>query len=236
MTHQNSAAQAANKEIDAIMEQAQVFASAWAFYGGPFDQGDGKGQAEREEAKLRDVIRDALSKLRAEGVQADEPVADAVVRQCPRCTGNGTILRLSGNGPDAYDVQEECSHCEGSGVVASAPVAGEAHMPPGYRVKAVDGHGYRITSPTGSDWVAHSDTPAGDLIAALLAAPQASEAVRILFPAHLRKMWSGGEVQAWLDNHQGITPPKPNAKNSLERYRKWQSEQPQADKDGCANG
>ncbi len=131
MTDQNNAAQAANKEIDAIMEQAQVFASAWAFYGGPFDQGDGKEQAEREEARLRDVIRDALSKLRAEGVQADEPVADAVVRQCPRCTGNGTILRLSGNGPDAYDVQEECPHCEGSGVVASAPVASDAtpHTP-----------------------------------------------------------------------------------------------------------
>ncbi|KAG1435666.1 hypothetical protein G6F57_021019 [Rhizopus arrhizus] len=63
--------------------------------------------------------------------------------------------------------------------LASAPVAGEAHMPPGYRVKAVDGHGYRITPPTGSDWVAHSDTPAGDLIAALVAAPKASEAVRL---------------------------------------------------------
>ncbi|MNT69035.1 hypothetical protein D3C72_2073140 [compost metagenome] len=67
-------------------------------------------------------------------------------------------------------------------------------------------------------------------------APKATKAEHIVFPAHLRKMWSGGEVQAWLDNHQGITPPKPNAKNSLERYRKWQSEQPQADKDGCANG
>lgn len=62
--------------------------------------------------------------------------------------------------------------------LASAPVAGEARMPPGYKVKVVEGHGYRITPPTGGDWVAHSDTPAGDLIAALLAAPQASEAVR----------------------------------------------------------
>jgi len=72
-----------------------------------------------------------LSKLRAEGGHAGEPVADTVERQCPRCTGNGTILRLSGNGPDAYDVQEECSHCEGSGVVASAPVASDAtpHTP-----------------------------------------------------------------------------------------------------------
>ncbi|MNR54931.1 hypothetical protein D3C85_1752100 [compost metagenome] len=60
--------------------------------------------------------------------------------------------------------------------------------------------------------------------------------MRILFPTHLRKMWSGGEVQAWLDNHQGITPPNASAKGSLERYRKWQAEKTQADKDGCANG
>lgn len=64
------------------------------------------------------------------------------------------------------------------------------------------------------------------------AAPQASEAVRILFPTHLRKMWSGGEVQAWLDNHQGITPPTASAKGSLERYRDWRAEQAEADKDG----
>ena len=63
-------------------------------------------------------------------------------------------------------------------VLASAPVAGEARMPPGYRVKVVEGHGYRVTAPSGSGWVAHNDTPAGDLIAALLAAPQAGEAVR----------------------------------------------------------
>ena len=62
--------------------------------------------------------------------------------------------------------------------LACAPVAGEARMPPGYRVKVIEGHGYRITPPTGGCWVAHSDTPAGDLISALLAAPQASEAVR----------------------------------------------------------
>ena len=62
--------------------------------------------------------------------------------------------------------------------LASAPVAGEARMPPGYRVKVVEGHGYRVTAPSGSGWVAHNDTPVGDLIAALLAAPQASEAVR----------------------------------------------------------
>lgn len=60
------------------------------------------------------------------------------------------------------------------------------------------------------------------------AAPQACEAVRIVFPAHLRKMWSGGEVQAWLDEHQGVTAPKASAKGSMERYRKWQAEQAMA--------
>jgi hypothetical protein len=273
MTDQNNAAQAANKEIDAIMEQAQVFASAWAFYGGPFDQGDGKEHAEREEAKLRDVIRDALSKLRAEGVQAGEPLANTVVRQCPRCTGNGTILRLSGNGPDAYDVQEECSHCEGSGV-ASAPVAGEAlfwyrpRSDGSYEGPIHNDHIEDVRRRSGA-WLpllptpqfsAAQDTPTdADLNACFPAslgpggewalkgarialaryghtAPKATKAERIVFPAHLRKMWSGGEVQAWLDNHQGITPPKASAKGSMERYRKWQSEQTQADKDGCANG
>lgn len=312
-----------------------------------------------------------LSKLRAEGVHAGEPVADTVERQCPRCTGNGTILRLSGNGPDAYDVQEECSHCEGSGVVANAPVAnampirlsaevleylkegienatgceesdvdhdfanelarlmtGPLYTEPlaDYRevewgplvVAPVAGEAQpvawaitvpKVVSPVywsrseehaneklpdypdgtvrrvfldaapqaGAEPLARycpgcgSVGPVGDeyrdccpdgnqarMIPACLAekcrdtfrlaiqslladaaandsaAPLASEAVRILFPVHLRKMWSGGEVQAWLDNHQGITPPTATAKGSLERYRKWQAEQTQADKDRAA--
>lgn len=167
------------------------------------------------------------SKLRAEGVHAGEPVADTVKRQCPRCTGNGTILRLSGNGPDAYDVQEECSHCEGSGVVASAPVAGEAVAIP-LRPLTEDERAaieFYILNPTAA---------VRDLDKRLSghAAPQASEAVRILFPAHLRKMWPGGEVQAWLDNYQGITPPIASAKGSLERYQNWRAEQAEADKDG----
>ncbi|MEN5158928.1 hypothetical protein [Achromobacter spanius] len=316
MTDQNNAAQAAEQEINAIMEQAQVFASAWSFLGGPFDNGSGLETAERERAALRTM----LSKLRAEGVQAGDTltqVYDAfgigVLARSPStllaCLGNvirranclsqveqvlsvptppepeddgvwgeESLLRwgedekgyaehfkaamaewsrraalasapVSGTwttGDDDLDMALNMAGVPGDAAIAqmeaverlkarlaSAPVAGEAHMPPGYRVKAVDGHGYRITPPTGSDWVAHSDTPAGDLVAALLAAPQASEAARIVFPAHLRKMWSGGEVQAWLDEHQGITPPKASAKGSLERYRAWQAEQADAKKDGA---
>lgn len=61
------------------------------------------------------------------------------------------------------------------------------------------------------------------------AAPQASaEPARIIFPSHLRNMWSGGEVQAWLNQHQGVTPPQATAKGSLARYRQWKAEQEQA--------
>jgi hypothetical protein len=245
------------------------------------------------------VLAQHLSKLRAEGVHAGEPVADTAERQCPRCTGNGTILRLSGNGPDAYDVQEECPHCEGAGVVASVPVAGEAvaiplrpltederaavefyTLNPTAAVRDLDtrlsGHAapqasaeplarycpgcgsvgpvgdeYRDCCPDGNQarmiparlaekcrdtFRLAIQTLLADAAANDSATPQATEAVRILFPAHLRKMWSGGEVQTWLDEHQGITPPNASAKGSLERYRKWQAEKTQADKDGCANG
>lgn len=55
--------------------------------------------------------------------------------------------------------------------------------------------------------------------------PARTESQRILFPTHLRKMWSGGEVQAWLDEQLGVTTPAPSAKGSLKRYRQWQASQ-----------
>lgn len=106
---------------------------------------------------------------------------------------------------------------------ASAPVPGEAQKPVAWLLETTpDGYALHRSfdfeePPTGFPGLVRK-TP-------LYAAPQASEAVRILFPTCLRKMWSGGEVQAWLDEHQSITPPKPSAKGSLERYRKWQAEQ-----------
>ena len=118
-----------------------------------------------------------LSKLRAEGVQAGEPVTDAQ-------EAFATWWNSQDEGSIQFDLEQYPRDLKATlnilwntawrAGLASAPAGGEAHMPPGYRVKTVDGHGYRITPPTGSDWVAHSDTPAGDLIAALLAAPQAS--------------------------------------------------------------
>ncbi|PPA75316.1 hypothetical protein C4E15_14485 [Achromobacter spanius] len=114
-------------------------------------------------------------------------------------------------------------------IMASAPVAGEAQAV--HQVFHSNGTWEDISANELSNCEEN-----GKEVRTLYAVHQASEAVRILFPAHLRKMWSGGEVQTWLDEHQGITPPNASAKGSLEHYRKWQAEKTQADKDGCANG
>lgn len=119
---------------------------------------------------IRDIERRVLSKLPAPVADERKPVAKL------RFGGGGgmpSVLSWNSRPAGTYLVYDRPDDA-----LASAPVAGEARMPPGYRVKVVEGHGYRITAPTGGDWVAHSDTPAGDLIAALLAAPQASEVVR----------------------------------------------------------
>lgn len=42
--------------INQIMEQAQVFASAWSLVGGRFDMGDGMAQAEAEKLALRKMV------------------------------------------------------------------------------------------------------------------------------------------------------------------------------------
>lgn len=45
-----------NPTIDAIMEQAQVFASAWSLVGGRFDHGDMLKDAEAAKAELRQML------------------------------------------------------------------------------------------------------------------------------------------------------------------------------------
>lgn len=47
--------------IDAVMEQAQVFASAWALVDGPFDSGNALENAEEAKAELRDMLEDFFS-------------------------------------------------------------------------------------------------------------------------------------------------------------------------------
>ncbi|WP_447988306.1 hypothetical protein [Achromobacter spanius] len=125
---ENNAANAAEQEIDAIMKQARVFASAWAFFGGPFDQGTGKENAEREETNLRDLIRDALSKLRAEGVQAgDERAALQKLVDLEHMRIRLRTLHESGHGTDydAYHKALPAAWEAARAALASAPVADE---------------------------------------------------------------------------------------------------------------
>ncbi|WP_211483682.1 hypothetical protein [Azotobacter chroococcum] len=42
--------------VEQVMEQAQVFASAWSLVGGPFDTGNGLEQAEEEKERLRALL------------------------------------------------------------------------------------------------------------------------------------------------------------------------------------
>jgi hypothetical protein len=42
--------------VDAVMEQAQVFASAWSLVGSPFDDGDALGTANEEKEALRAML------------------------------------------------------------------------------------------------------------------------------------------------------------------------------------
>jgi hypothetical protein len=44
------------EQIDAIMEQAQVFASAWSLVGGVFDSGDALVNAHQEKDDLRNML------------------------------------------------------------------------------------------------------------------------------------------------------------------------------------
>lgn len=68
----------AQEAFDQVMEQAQVFASAWSLVGGRFDTGNAMADAEEAKAELRTLVR-ALADLTAQTVrpieaEADEPV------------------------------------------------------------------------------------------------------------------------------------------------------------------
>lgn len=127
--------------------------------------------------------------------------------------------------------------------LASAPVAGEAPSEAKYRrmfvaaCEALAAISERLSLDPNDAEPDVILSAIGELMKrANGGAPQASDAVRILFPTHLRKMWSGGEVQAWLDEHQGVTAPTPSAKGSLEFYRKWQAEQASEAQCSCPSG
>lgn len=59
--------------LEAIMEEAQVFASAWSLVGGPFDNGDAHEEALSAKEDLRKTVREGLAAL------ASAPAAEPVV-------------------------------------------------------------------------------------------------------------------------------------------------------------
>lgn len=66
----------ANEALDQIMEQAQVFASAWSLVGGRFDSGNAMSDAEDAKAELRTMVR-SLADLAAEIVRPAAPQPEA---------------------------------------------------------------------------------------------------------------------------------------------------------------
>lgn len=117
---QNSAAQAAKQEIDAIMEEAQAFASAWSLIGGRFDDGNMAENAQQSKQRLFDMV----SALRAPVV--DEPPGGTrwpVLRAMARnyAAGNHTWDALDANACE--QAAEEIRHLRAA--LASAPVAND---------------------------------------------------------------------------------------------------------------
>ncbi|AYD65330.1 hypothetical protein DVB37_16435 [Achromobacter sp. B7] len=254
MTDQKNAAQAAEQDplsdeyVNAVIRQhgydshEAVIARLWQWIG--------LNGGENSVTLLMYEAHEALSKLRAEGVQAGAQMLPSdgldalrdfkltVIQDGFHKIGKPMIQQLAqagaleslGFGKHRVTEYGEWLLSSSSAALASAPVAGEAQKPMVWLLETTpDGYALHRSfdfnePPRGFPGLVRK-TP-------LYAAPQASQAVRILFPTHLRKMWSGGEVQAWLDNHQGITPPTASAKGSLERYRDWRAEQAEADKDG----
>lgn len=68
------------KLIDSLMEQAQVFASAWSLVGGRFDDGGAMDDAEVAKAELRRMIEEALAGAEGERQQSNEQVEPTEVR------------------------------------------------------------------------------------------------------------------------------------------------------------
>ncbi|CAB3931554.1 hypothetical protein [Achromobacter insolitus] len=152
---------------------------------------------------------------------ASAPVATPIQwPTMPESKGQSPVLFEDGYAEGWAKCMDECRRAVEQ---ASAPVAGEAQPTD---AEIID----LAVEPLGIDCdrIPHGVVVFARNLLSRYAAPQASEAVRIVFPTHLRKMWSGGDVQAWLDEHQGVTAPKPSAKGSLERYRKWQADRDEA--------
>lgn len=58
----------------------------------------------------------------AQAANGEELILEAIdkLKLCPRCDANGYIEVMSDGGPDAYEVQVDCPHCNGQQTLAAA--------------------------------------------------------------------------------------------------------------------
>ncbi|WP_116791372.1 hypothetical protein [Achromobacter dolens] len=223
MTNPNSAAQAANENplsdeyVNAIIQRHGYDSPECVI--ARLHQWIGLHGGENGVTLLMYEAHKALSKLRAP--VADERAANihSLISRFRNATRDDAK-----NGGRAYfeaarAIEDELRQAVDA--LASAPVAGEAVTDEMIQAGAKAAREYFDQTGGNDPAVIYRA-----MRAAAPAAPEGSaEPARILFPSHLRKMWSGGEVQAWLDQHRGVTPPAEAAKGSLARYRQWKAEQ-----------
>ena len=75
------------KTVDQIMEQAQVFASAWALVGGRFDSGDALDDAHEAKEELREIVSRAILALRPERVPMTDEQRQSAFLSAPTSSG-----------------------------------------------------------------------------------------------------------------------------------------------------
>lgn len=67
--------------IETLMEQAQVYASAWSLVGGPFDGGDQLANADKEKADLEEMLEDFLEQIEASaGREELQEIAQGLIK------------------------------------------------------------------------------------------------------------------------------------------------------------
>jgi hypothetical protein len=69
------------------------------------------------EQQKADAERRAKAGRLTEYEQALEQLDEII---CPRCLGTGTVPAMSDNGPDAYEIEVCCDHCDGNATAGAA--------------------------------------------------------------------------------------------------------------------
>lgn len=117
--------------------------------------------------------------------QAQEPVR----LWCETCEGTGEVYQEHQAGCHVGG-NFKCPDCDGQGYILSR-LYSTTPPPPAQKPVA-----WRVWNPDGDNQYLYSEDGDGE---PLYTPPPQRE--RVVFPTMLRKMWSGGEVQAWLDEN-----------------------------------